>query len=74
MTFPLTRPQLEARRQTLAQSGVSMEGDHGLISSQGVTLKIDYYESYQMLSIEIVDKPWFVPESVVEGKIKGWFG
>jgi hypothetical protein len=74
MTFPLTRPQLEQRRQLLAQAGVSMEGDHGIISHSGVSLKIDYYESYQMLSIEIVSKPWYVPEAVVEGKIKGWFG
>ena len=74
LTFPLTRPQLEQRRQQLAQAGVMLVGDHGRIENSGVVLQLDYYETYEMLKIEIVDKPFFVPETVVEGKIRGWFG
>ena len=73
LTFPLTRPQLEQRRQQLAQSGVFLQGDHGQISYSGVVLQVDYYETYEMLKIGIVEKPWLVPEAVVEGKIRGWF-
>ena len=36
-------------------------------------LQVDYYETYEMLKIGIVEKPWLVPEAVVEGKIRGWF-
>ena len=36
LTFPLTRPQLEQRRQQLAQSGVFLQGIMGRFRIQGL--------------------------------------
>ena len=74
LSFPLTRPQLEVRRAQLAQAGVVFAGDHGTLSHSGVTLQLDYLAQFDMLEIRVVDKPWIVPEVMVEEKIRGWFG
>jgi hypothetical protein len=41
------------------------EGDSGIIEYQGVKLAISYSSTDQMLSVRIMSKPAFVPESLV---------
>lgn len=73
VTIPLTRDQLEKKRRELALHGIAMLGDQGRIEYTGVTLDMKYLAQNQILEIRIVYKPWLVPESIIEGKIRELF-
>lgn len=62
----IARAALDCLKQDLQSMGVAPpEGDSGTISYQGVKLSISYDASSEKLKIGILQKPAFVPESLV---------
>jgi hypothetical protein len=70
-SYTLTRSELESKRHQLSQAGVHLSGDSGTLTAQGCTIRYTYREPY--LIVQVMDKPFFVPESVVTSKIRSWF-
>lgn len=71
LTFNLTRTQLETARKKLQLKGVNVVGDNGTLSAEGVTVDFAYAEP--VFTITVASKPFYVPEAVVESKIRNWF-
>ena len=71
LTFTLTRSELEAKRLQLLQAGISLTGDSGSFTAQSCTIAFLYREPY--LVVNVTDKPFIYPESVVAAKIRSWF-
>lgn len=68
----VTREQLGNLKQKLQQMGIKPpEGDRGPIEAMGVKLTVSYDEGGQKLTVCIVEKPAFIPESMVWGQIEG---
>lgn len=68
----VTREQLGKLKQKLQQMGVTVpDGDNATIEVMGVKLTVAYDESGSKLTICIVEKPAFIPESMVWGQIEG---
>jgi hypothetical protein len=72
-TVNLTREQFEAKKRKLAVDGVRVNGDAGEIHLPqfGVKLKFSYIQT--SLMVQVVDKPFLVPESMVESRAREWF-
>lgn len=69
---PLARAEFEAARERLFTQGITITGDEGKIESRKVG--IDFaYNGTDTLTITMEHKPWIVPASEVEGKIREWF-
>lgn len=62
----INRSTLDCLKKDLQSMGIAPpEGDSGVIEYQGVKLSITYTEPAAKLSIQILNKPSFVPESLV---------
>ncbi|MGH9470036.1 MAG: hypothetical protein ACRD1N_06820 [Terriglobia bacterium] len=62
----VTRATLDCLKQDLQTMGVaSPEGDSGTIEYQGVKLSIVYDSAGEKLTVWVLQKPGFVPESLV---------
>lgn len=72
MTFNLTWAQFDAKRQQLNQHGINITGIAGTVTNSGVTLAYDYREP--VLSLSIVNKPFFYPDSAIWSRVTEWFG
>lgn len=69
---PLTRAQFEAARERLFHQGITVTGDEGKIEARKVG--IDFaYNGTDTLTITMEYKPWIIPASEVEQKIRVWF-
>jgi hypothetical protein len=67
---PLTEAQFAAAAQRLQAYGVDLSGRSGTLSRQGVTARYNY--ANDLLTIEIVDKPFFMPLSVIESQMRSY--
>lgn len=67
---PLTEAQFAAASQRLAAYGVNLTGPTGTLSRDGITARYSYANN--LLSIEIVDKPFFMPLSVIESQMRSY--
>lgn len=72
MTYQLTRAQFEVKRQILADNKITVAGDSGTISHDGVEVSFSYSEP--TLTVDIIKKPFELTQHFVEGKINAWFG
>ncbi|MGH9402193.1 MAG: hypothetical protein ACRD2P_08810 [Terriglobia bacterium] len=62
----VTESGLQSLRQNLQEMGITApEGNSGTITYQGVKLAIDYAPADQNLSIRILEKPSFIPGSLI---------
>jgi hypothetical protein len=52
--------------------GVELPARSGFIEAQGFKIKVRYDRAAKTLSFELLKKPWFVPESLIEQKIDEW--
>jgi hypothetical protein len=67
--IPLTPEQFQSKAaQIAAQQGINLIGHEGTIDKMGVKANWIYEEG--MLKITIVDKPFFMSESMVEEQLK----
>jgi len=67
---PLTEAQFAAAAQRLQAYGVNLTGTSGTLSREGITARYNYADG--KLTIEILDKPFFLPLSVVESTMRGY--
>jgi hypothetical protein len=65
-----TRNRMDCLRQNLASKGITLLGtDSATIEYQGVRLSVNYDEPKQLLKIDILQRPEFIPESLIWGFI-----
>lgn len=67
---PLTEAQFAAASQRLQAYGVNLTGTSGTLSRSGVTARYNYANN--LLTIEIIDKPAFMPLSLIESQMRGY--
>ena len=61
---PLTEAQFAAAANRLRDYGVDLTNRSGTLSRDGITARYNYVN--EMLTIEILDKPFFLPLSVID--------
>lgn len=67
---PMTEAQFATATERLASHGVQLAGPTGTLSRNGVTARYEHADG--VLRITIVDKPFLLPESLIEGQLKGY--
>ena len=61
---------MDCLRQSLTSKGITPQGDDtATIEYQGVKLSVSYDEANQVLNLNILEKPAYVPESLIWGLI-----
>ena len=75
----ISRGVLECLKKDLQSMGINPpEGDTGDIEYQGVRLSVTYREADQKLVVQMMNKPAFVPESLVwqllDGRVQKCMG
>jgi hypothetical protein len=63
-----------ARDVVQSEYGISIDADHGEATERGFTLEWSYDASTEELHIQCTEKPFFVPCSVVNGRINDTAG
>lgn len=71
MTFQISPAELEAKRQQLGKSGITIEGDSGTIQTHGVALSYTYDGA--TLTVTTVSKPFYIPQSTIDSELSGFF-
>jgi hypothetical protein len=67
---PMTDAQFATATQRLREHGIELSGPSGTLSQQGVTAR--YQHADGKLTIEILDKPFFMPLSMIESRMKSY--
>ena len=68
--IPMSEAQFAAASQRLRANGIELAGTTGTLSKDGVTAKYVYGEG--KLAVEIVDRPFMLPISLIEGKLQSY--
>jgi hypothetical protein len=68
--IPMSEAQFAAATQRLHSNGIELTGPTGTLSKDGVTAKYVYGEG--KLAVEIVDRPFLLPISLIEGKLRSY--
>ena len=71
LTLPMSDAQFAAASNRLRSSGIVLEGPSGTLTKDGITAK--YAHADGMLTVEIIDKPFLLPLSLIEGKLQSYF-
>jgi hypothetical protein len=73
MQITLTPQQFTDAVERLEKNyGITATTPSGALSHSGVTVSYSY-DGTGSLSVEVLDKPFYVTEHYVEGQIAGWF-
>lgn len=73
VTVKLTKQQFADKSAELkSKYGVDISSSQGVIAKDGVTVGYHYDETAETLTARIVHKPFVVPESVAESKLREW--
>ena len=67
---PMTEDQFAAATRRLADNGIQLAGREGTLTKDGVTAR--YAFDGVKLAIEIVDRPFLLPLSMIEGRLKAY--
>jgi hypothetical protein len=67
---PMTDAQFVTATERLRTHGIELSGPSGTLSKEGITGKYEHADG--KLRIEIVDKPFFIPMSLIEGRMKAF--
>jgi hypothetical protein len=67
---PLTEAQFAEAGRRLQAHGVNITGPSGTLNRDGVTARYNYANN--ILTIEIVDKPFFMPVSLIESQMRNY--
>ncbi len=68
--IPMSEEQFAAASQRLRANGIELAGTTGTLSKDGVTAKYVYGEG--KLAVEILDRPFMLPISLIEGKLRSY--
>lgn len=71
ISFPMTDAQFAAVSERLRANGIVLEGPSGVISKDGITAK--YEHANGKLTVEITDRPFLLPVSLIEGRLRSYF-
>jgi len=66
----MSEAQFAAAAQRLRANGIELAGTTGTLSKDGVTAKYTYGEG--KLAVEILDRPFMLPISLIEGKLQAY--
>ncbi len=67
---PMSEEQFATATRRLAANGIALDGPSGTISKDGITAK--YEHAAGLLRITVLDKPFLLPESLIEGRLKAY--
>lgn len=68
----ITPEKLAKLKETLEKGGIKVpEGGNGIIAAMGVKVSVSYVEAENVLTICILDKPAFIPSSLVWSQVEG---
>ena len=68
----ITPEKLEGLKQGLQQKGIKLpEGGNGIIEAMGVKLSVNYLAAENAIDICILEKPAFIPASLVWSQVEG---
>lgn len=67
---PLTEAQFAAAAQRLQAYGVDLTNRSGTLSRDGITARYNY--GNEKLTIEILEKPFFLPVTVIESQMRSY--
>jgi hypothetical protein len=67
---PLTEAEFAAAAKRLRDYGVDLSSLSGTLSREGITARYTYADG--KLTIEILDKPFFLPLSVIESQMRSY--
>ena len=67
---PMSAPQFASASERLRRNGIELQGTSGTLSKDGITARYEHAEG--VLRIEIVDKPFLLPESLIEGRLRAY--
>jgi hypothetical protein len=62
--------QFATASQRLRTNGIELSGPSGTLTKDGVTAK--YAHALGVLTVEIIEKPFFMPLSAIEGRLKAY--
>lgn len=68
--IPMTEAQFAAATERLRTNGIELTGNTGTLTKDGVTAKYTYGEG--KLAIEILDRPFLLPLSLIEGRLQSY--
>jgi hypothetical protein len=68
--IPMSEAQFAAAAQRLRANGIELAGTTGTLSKDGVTAKYVYGDG--KLAVEILDRPFLLPISLIEGKLQAY--
>ena len=67
---PMSEAQFATASRRLAANGIELTGPSGQLSKDGITARYEHTEG--TLRITILDKPFLLPESLIEGRLKAY--
>ena len=67
---PMSEEQFAAATRRLAQNGIFLSGPEGTLLKDGVTARYEHAEGH--LRVTILDKPFLLPESLIEGRLRAY--
>ena len=62
--------QFATATERLRQNDIHLSGPSGTLSKDGITARYEHSEG--RLRVEIVDKPFLLPESLIEGRLRAY--
>ncbi len=68
--IPMTDAQFAEASRRLQQRGIELKGPTGTMSRQGITAR--YEHANGVLRVTIVEKPFLLPESMIEGQMRSY--
>jgi len=70
ISIPITDAQFVSLAARLRTNGIEMLGDTGTLTKDGVTAQ--YTHANGNLTVEITDRPFYYPVSLIEAKLQSW--
>jgi len=71
LSIPMSDAQFAAATARLRADGIAITGPSGTLSKDGITGRYEYADG--KLTVEVTDRPFFVPLSMIEGKLRDYF-
>jgi hypothetical protein len=70
ISVPMTEAQFAAATRRLAQNGIDLTGRDGTLTKDDITAH--YVYDGETLTIEITDRPFLLPLSLIEGRLQAY--
>ncbi len=67
---PMSDAQFATAATRLRTNGIELTGPSGTLTKDGVTAK--YQHADGMLTVEILDRPFLLPLSMIEGRLQAY--